>query len=891
LSNVYEPRAIELKWQKRWDEQRTYRVANPGEQGFDARRPKFYVLDMFPYPSGAGLHVGHPMGYIGSDVVARKKRMEGFNVLHPMGWDAFGLPAEQYAIQTGKHPAVTTRENVANFKRQLQLIGLSFDWTREISTAEPSFYRWTQWIFARLFERGLAYQAQVPVWWCEELKTVLANEEVINGRSERGDHPCERRPLKQWMLKITAYADRLIDDLALVDWPESVKTMQREWIGRSQGAEIDFALQGVANEILRVFTTRPDTLYGATFMVLSPEHPLVDRVTTPAQKRAVDEYRAKAKLKSDLERTDLAKEKTGVFTGGFALSPLLDPSDKSAAIPIFVGDYVLMGYGTGAIMSVPGHDERDFEFAKKFDLPIREVVRPPSGAKGLEQGVCFAGDGVAIHSPAWDGLATPDAKKRSVEILEERQRGRARTTYRLRDWLFSRQRYWGEPFPLVHARDGSVRLVPDSELPVVLPDMDDFKPSSDGSAPLARAKEWLNATDAATGEHMRRETDSMPGWAGSCWYYLRFMDPANSALPVGQEAERYWGPVDLYIGGTEHAVLHLLYARFWHKVLYDIGVVHTPEPFQRLFNQGMLTAFAYEDSTGRLVPVDEVEGQDGSYRVKATGSSAKQIIAKMSKSLKNVVNPDHVIEELGADTFRLYEMFMGPLADSKPWNPRDVPGCKRFLERAWRMLVDPEGATPVRPELLARPGASGADAKNVPSASASDATGASGAGAHAAKLDGDALALERALNRGLKRIDDSFVDFNFNTAIAAWMSFVNEATKCPGALTRSQALRFVAALAPFAPHFGEELWERLGEKGSVVDAPWPKVDARYLEDDTIEVPVQVNGKVRGTVRVAPKALQADVEGPAREAAKTHLDGREVAKVVFVPGRLINFVVR
>jgi leucyl-tRNA synthetase len=875
LSNVYEPRAIELYWQKRWRENSTYRVANPGEPGFDAARPKYYVLDMFPYPSGAGLHVGHPIGYIGSDVVARRKRMEGFNVLHPMGWDAFGLPAEQYAIQTGKHPAETTRENIANFKRQLELIGLSFDWTREISTADPKFYRWTQWIFARLYERGLAYQAEVPVWWCEDLKTVLANEEVINGRSERGDHPCERRPLKQWMLKITAYADRLVDDLALVDWPESVKTMQREWIGRSEGAEIDFGVQGHPREMLRVFTTRPDTLYGATFMVLSPEHPLVERVTTSEHKRAVDAYRAKAKLKSDLERTDLAKEKSGVFTGAFALNPLVDPNDKEAALPIFVADYVLMGYGTGAIMSVPAHDERDFEFAKKFDLPIREVVKPAVENAARESSACFAGDGTAIHSPAWNGLSTPAAKKRAVELLTAKNVGRARTTYRLRDWLFSRQRYWGEPFPLVHASDGSVRLVPDDELPVVLPEMDDFRPSSDGSAPLARAVDWVDAIDKKSGARLRRETDSMPGWAGSCWYYLRFMDPSNDAAPVGRDAERYWGPVDLYIGGTEHAVLHLLYARFWHKVLYDLGVVHTKEPFQRLFNQGMLTAFAYEDPSGRLVPVDEVEEKDGAQRMKSSGAPAKQIIAKMSKSLKNVVNPDHVIEEHGADTFRLYEMFMGPLADSKPWNPRDVPGCRRFLDRAWRMLVDENASTPVRPELMAT--RTGLVAKP--------------GGAREHVLEGDALALERALHRGLKRIDESFAEFNFNTAIASWMTFVNEATKCPGKLTRAQALRFVAALAPFAPHFCEELWSRLGEKGSVCDAPWPKVDARFLEDETVEIPVQVNGKVRATVRAAPKAAQADVEPAARDAAKAHVEGREVVKVVFVPGRLINFVVR
>jgi leucyl-tRNA synthetase len=877
VTQSYDPREIEARWQARWAADRTHRTPNPGDPDFDPARPKYYVLDMFPYPSGDGLHVGHPLGYIGSDVIARRKRMEGFNVLHPMGYDAFGLPAEQYAIQTGQHPAETTRRNTATFRRQLQAIGLSYDWDRELSTSDPRYYRWTQWIFARLFERGLAYQAEVPVWWCEALKTVLANEEVINGRSERGDHPCERRPLRQWMLRITAYADRLIDDLELVDWPESVKTMQREWIGRSEGAEIDFVVEGLGDERLTVFTTRPDTLFGATFMVVAPEHPLLSRLVTDEQRAAVDAYVAEAARKSDLERTDLAKHKTGVFTGAYARNPAFEEGDARARIPVWVADYVLASYGSGAIMAVPAQDERDWEFAETFGLPIVRTVQPPADH---DDSTAFTGDGPAINSGFLDGLGVAEAKAAMIRHLEAQGLGRAKTSYRLRDWLFSRQRYWGEPFPILHGEDGSMRRVPDADLPVELPEMDDFTPSEDGSAPLARAREWVETTDPETGAPALRETDTMPGWAGSCWYYLRFMDPTNDAAPFSPEAERYWGPVDLYVGGTEHAVLHLLYARFWHKVLFDLGVVSHPEPFQRLFNQGMLTAFAYKDWTGRLVPADETVEHEGQVYLRDPGTgqpvlrretpagetvdaALEQVVAKMSKSLKNVVNPDEVIEQYGCDAFRLYEMFMGPLAESKPWNPRDVPGCRRFLDRLWRLFVDEATGDPVRPGLAREGG----------------------------EPEGEALVLERELAKTLERVDGSFKQFNFNTAIAAMMSFLNEAQKRHEHLTRSQATRLVQALAPFAPHLAEELWGRLGHGGSVHHSSWPLPEARYLVQDEFELVVQVLGKVRGRVTAARSASKDDLVALAREAVAEQLAGREVVKEIVVPGRLVNFVVR
>ena len=864
MPQSYDPASIESKWQACWEASQPFRALSPGDEGFQPEQEKYYVLDMFPYPSGAGLHVGHPMGYIGSDIVARKKRMQGFNVLHPMGFDAFGLPAEQYAIQTGKHPAQTTAENIVNYKRQLKMIGLSYDWSRSFSTSTPDYYRWTQWIFTRLYDRGLAYQAEVPVWWCEELKTVLSNEEVINGRSERGDHPCERRPLRQWMLKITAYADRLIEDLDEVDWPASVKTMQREWIGRSEGAEILFAVEGT-DESLEVFTTRPDTLFGATFMVLAPEHPLVEGVTGKAERAAVEAYIREASSKSELQRMEVSKDKSGVFTGAWALNPLMDPTDPAARLPIWVADYVLMGYGSGAIMCVPGHDDRDFEFATAFGLPVREVVRPVEGELAPEEG-CYLGHGISVNSPLWDGLPTPEAKARATQIIEERGLGKTKVNFRLRDWLFSRQRYWGEPFPVLHAEDGSHQRVRDEDLPVELPPMDDFAPPPDGSPPLSKATDWTQVTDPQTGESYLRDTDTMPGWAGSCWYHLRFMDANNPEAFASREAIEYWNNVDLYIGGTEHAVLHLLYARFWHKVLYDEGLVPTKEPFQQLFNQGMVQAFAYKDASGRLVSADEVTVEGGEGRSKESGEVLEQVVAKMSKSLKNVVNPDEVCDAYGVDTFRLYEMFMGPLADSKPWNPRDVPGARRFLDRVWRLYVDPEGQDAIRPQLLDTDG-------------------------EGAELTGGALEVERGFHRCLARVEDSFKQFNFNTAVAAFMEFINLATKNTAAFTRSQAERLTCALAPFAPHVAEELWERLGHSGGVTRAPWPCVDVRYLEEDGFELVVQVNGKVRGRAQASKESGKQELEALAEGAVLQHLDGKERLKTIVVPGRLVNFVVR
>ena len=863
--NVYDAAAIEARWQATWEAEATYRTPNPGEPGFDPTRPKYYVLDMFPYPSGSGLHVGHAVGYVGTDVVARKQRMQGAQVLHPMGWDAFGLPAEQYAISTGRQPHEANAENTANFRRQLKKIGLSYDWSREIDTSKPEYYRWTQWLFKRLFEQGLAYRADVPVWWCEELKTVLANEEVIAGRSERGNHPCVRRPLKQWMLKITAYAERLLDDLEGLDWPESIKTQQREWIGKSEGAQIHFALEGRSGETLNVFTTRPDTLFGATFMVVAPEHPLLRTLPEGAHKSAVLDYVRNAASKSDLERTDLAKDKSGVFTGLYAQNPLADARDPRSRIPVWVADYVLWGYGTGAIMSVPGHDQRDFEFARKFDLPVIEVVRPPAGTSGVTQGECFTGDGQAVNSPPFEGLSTAQAKQRAIELLLSAKAGVARTTYRLRDWLFSRQRYWGEPFPLLHLPDGRTIAVDDDELPVELPQLVDFKPSADGTAPLARAKDWVRTSHKASGSPALRDTDTMPGWAGSCWYWLRFMDPHNNKAPFAKDAERYWGPVDLYVGGAAHAVMHLLYARFWHKVLFDLRIVSTKEPFPRLFNLGLSTAFAFQDASSRLVASDEAESRADGWVRKSDGAPLTQIVTKMAKSLKNVVNPDDIIAEYGADTFRLYEMFMGPLADSKPWNTRDIPGCRRFVERVWRLYVDESTDAPLRPSLSLDQQVS--------------------------SRMGDNLEIERQLQRALARVDESFRQLKFNTAIAAMMELLNALLPRQAAFDRGQAARFVAMLAPFAPHVAEELWRRLGHAESVHKSPWPVLDPSFLIDDEIEYPVQVQGKLRARIKCPKDSQESVIVAAATAAVESWLKDKTLVKTVVVPGKLVNFVVR
>jgi leucyl-tRNA synthetase len=865
MGKNYHPNEIEPRWQQHWDDQQSFRASNPGDADFDASKPKYYVLDMFPYPSGAGLHVGHPEGYTATDIMARYKRKCGFNVLHPMGWDAFGLPAEQYAIQTGTHPNESTNVNINNFRRQLKSLGFSYDWSREISTTHPRYVRWTQWIFQRLYEKGLAYVAQVPVWWCEELGTVLANEEVISGRSERGDYPCVRRPLKQWMLKITAYAQRLIDDLEHVDWPESVKTMQRDWIGRSEGAEAAFAVDG-HDASIRVFTTRPDTLFGASFMVLAPEHPLVDVLTTDAQRTAVEDYQTAASAKSELDRTDLAKEVSGCFTGAYAINPLYPAGDPRSKMPIWIADYVIVTYGTGAIMAVPAGDERDHRFATEFGLSVPPIFDADTGDAELDAKIragesCWTGEATFINSANTEidlnGKGVEEAKKLVTDYLVAQGAGENKITYRLRDWLFSRQRYWGEPFPVLHGEDGSISLVPDEQLPLELPEMSDFTPT--GEPPLARATEWLATTDAE-GRPATRETNTMPNWAGSCWYYLRFMDPRNDEAFCSSEAENYWGPVDLYIGGTEHAVLHLLYSRFWHKVLYDIGVVSTLEPFQRLYNQGMIQSFAYQDGRGATIAVDKAEAvADDEYRHKDTGEPLKRIVAKMSKTLKNVVNPDEIIQEYGADALRLYEMYMGPLADTKPWNTKDVPGVHRFLGRVWRLVVPKDDGIEVRSHLTQ-------DAPADP-------------------------ALEQALHRMIHKVGGDIERMAFNTAISAMMIFVNEATKSMDKLTRSQMERFLEVLNPFAPHITEELWSILGLPGDLTHSAWPSVDETLLVDATIELAVQILGKKRATIVVDSGAEQDVILAAARSAVAEHLEGKNVIKEIVVKGRLVNFVAK
>ena len=799
---------IEPKWQAYWLSHKTFRTPDQP----DRSKPKFYALDMFPYPSGAGLHVGHPEGYTATDIVCRYKRMRGFNVLHPMGWDSFGLPAEQYAIETGTHPRETTYRNIDRFRAQLQAIGFSYDWDREIATTDADYYRWTQWIFLKLYERGLAYQAEVPVNWCPALGTVLANEEVIDGKSERGGHPVIRKPMRQWMLRITAYAERLLADLEDVDWSESIKEMQRNWIGKSEGAEVRFQVSGVGCQV-EVFTTRPDTLFGATYMVLAPEHPLVDEITTPEQREAVKAYRMAAARKSELERTDLQKVKSGVATGAFAVNPV-----NGESIPVWIADYVLWGYGTGAIMAVPAHDTRDHEFATTFGLPIRVVVQPADGSDPIG----FTGDGVAVNSPLIDGLPTPEAKQNITAWLKARGLGEARVNYKLRDWLFSRQRYWGEPFPVIHV-DGQPKPLPADALPVLLPEVATYKPSGTGESPLSTIAEWVNTTDPETGRPALRETNTMPQWAGSCWYYLRFIDPKNPGAPVDAEKEKYWMPVDLYVGGAEHAVLHLLYARFWHKVLFDCGVVSTREPFQRLVNQGMIL------------------GEDNQ---------------KMSKSRGNVVNPDRVIEQYGADSLRLYEMFMGPLEAVKPWNMRGVEGVYRFLNRVYRLVCDEE------------------------------------TGAVLATVAGEATEeQQRVLHVMLKKVAEDIEGLRFNTAISAMMEFLNEASKWEQR-PRAVLEPLILALSPFAPHLAEELWSKLGHAESLAYAPWPVHNPALLVTDTMEVVVQVNGKLRGRVVVSKQAVPADVLSAAKAepGVAAHLDGKTIRKEIYVPGKLVNLVV-
>ncbi len=848
--DLYDPSVIEPRWQAAWEERKAF--ATPGDIETLRTKPKFYVLDMFPYPSGAGLHVGHPEGYTATDVIARMRRMQGYHVLHPMGWDAFGLPAERAAVRENIHPAEITRRNIDTFRRQIKRLGFSYDWDREVSTADPAYYRWTQWIFLKLHEKGLAYLADVPVNWCPALGTVLANEEVKDGVYVETGDPVERRLMRQWMLRITAYAERLIADLDAVDWPESVKEMQRNWIGRSEGADVHFRIDG-ADETFTVFTTRPDTLFGATYCVLAPEHPLVGSVTSTEQRAAVEAYVREARQKSDLQRTDLAKEKTGVFTGAYAINPVND-----ARIPIWVADYVLMTYGTGAIMAVPAHDERDHEFATAFGLPIVEVI---SGGERPVREAAHVGEGVAVNSGFLDGLGVTEAKRRMTEWLEAEEKGAGRVQYRLRDWLFSRQRYWGEPFPVVHCEDGSVVPVPEAELPVALPPVDEYKPTADGRPPLARAgDDWLMVTlpDGRTGV---RETNTMPQWAGSCWYYLRYIDPRNDDAAWRRELEAYWMPVDLYVGGVEHAVLHLLYARFWHKVLYDCGLVSTVEPFQKLFNQGMILAWSYRDARGKYYHPSEVEEREGGWVVSETGAPVETQIEKMSKSRLNVVNPDDVVRDYGADAMRLYELFIGPLSVSAPWQMAGVDGVYRFLQRVWRLVVDEETGGP-NPKLSDAPGDTEPE-------------------------------LWRTLHKSIKAVtaDTEAID-KMNTAISAMMVFVNAATGA-ATLPRETVTAFLRLLAPYAPHIAEELWQRLGMEGLVAHADWPVHDEALTVDATVTIPVQVNGKVRARIEVPAETPKAELEtlALAEASVRKHTEGKTVAKVIVVPGKLVNVAVK
>ncbi len=844
----YKPGEIEPKWQERWENEKAFRTpADPREW---KGKPKCYVLDMFPYPSGAGLHVGHAEGYTATDVIARLRRMQGYNVLHPMGWDALGLPAERAAVRDGIHPAVITKRNVDNFRGQIRRLGFSYDWEREINTSSPDYYRWTQWIFLKLHEKGLAYMENVPVNWCPALGTVLANEEVKDGKYVETGDVVERRLMRQWMLRITQYAERLLSDLEDLDWPESIKEMQRNWIGRSEGALVKFGIAD-RDEQFTVFTTRPDTLFGATYAVLAPEHPLAARVTTDEKRDAVESYVAAARNKSDLDRTDLAKEKTGVFTGAFAINPC-----NNERIPIWVADYVLMSYGTGAIMAVPAHDERDHEFARAFNLPIVEVI---SGGDVPVQERAHAGEGVLVNSAFLNGLPVDTAKERIIRFLEEQKKGQRQVQYRLRDWLFSRQRYWGEPFPIVHLEDGTTFALPESDLPVELPEIDEYRPTDDGRPPLARAgDDWLmvNLPDGRIG---MRETNTMPQWAGSCWYYLRFTDPNNMDQAWSREAEKYWMPVDLYVGGAEHAVLHLLYARFWHKVLYDCELVSTREPFQKLFNQGMILAYSYRDTGGKYYYPDQVEQRDGTWYVKNTDTEVETQIEKMSKSRYNVINPDDVIERYGADAMRMYELFMGPLSIGAPWQMKGVEGIYRLLERTWRLVVD-EKTEDLNSRLTA----------DDPSANEE---------------------LWRLLHKTIRSVteDTESID-KMNTAISRLMVFVNAATQAK-MLPIEQVKTFLRLMAPFAPHISEELWSRLGETGLICRAEWPTYDPALCVDEGITMVVQINGKVRANFEARRDEDGKDLEKRALEQEKIrrHLEGRTVRKVIVVPNKLVNIV--
>ncbi|MDP8920091.1 MAG: leucine--tRNA ligase [Pseudomonadota bacterium] len=833
----YDPQALEPKWQAYWAEHKTFRSS------IDPDKPKFYALDMFPYPSGAGLHVGHPLGYTATDIVSRYKRMCGFNVLHPMGWDSFGLPAERYAMRTGIHPAVTTKQNIETFRGQVQRLGFSYDWERELATTDPGYVRWTQWIFLKLYERGLAYQADVAVNWCPAQNTILADEEVQDGKYVETGDPVVRRRMRQWMLRITAYADRLLEGLDRLDWPESVKAMQRHWIGRSEGAEVAFPLERGGDRIV-AFTTRPETLFGVTYLVLAPEHPLLPSIVTADAQAAVEAYRAGAQALADDVRGDSTREKTGVFTGAYAVNPA-----NGARLPVWIADYVLGTYGTGAVMAVPGHDQRDHHFARSFGLPIVRVVDG-----GDVQEAAYDGDGPMVGSGFLNGMDVHDARQAMIGWLQEHGAGASKVTYRLRDWLFSRQRYWGEPIPVLHLADGSVAPLPEDALPLLPPELDDYTPTADGEPPLARVKDWVNTTVPGTSIQARRETNTMPQWAGSCWYYLRFLDPHNDHEFGSREAERYWMPVDLYVGGAEHAVLHLLYARFWHKVLYDIGAVSTDEPFRRLFNQGMILAHSYRDAAGRYYGPGEIAERGG--RFFTGGAEVSRQIEKMSKSRLNVVNPDEVIDQYGADAMRLYEMFMGPLDATKPWQTTGVTGVRRFLERAWRIVCSEDDTL------------------------------------HAAVRDEPAPPdLLRLRHRTVGAVTDDIEAMRFNTAVARLMELANALTAA-AVRPREVVETFVLLLAPFAPHIAEELWSRLGHEGTLAFVPWPSFDPALAREETREYVVQVNGRVRHRFRAAA-GPGADLLAAARSEPEVIalLKGRTLIKEIVVPGQLVNFVLR
>lgn len=842
---------IEPKWQKFWEENKTFKVSE------DEKYPKnkrMYVLDMFPYPSAAGLHVGHPEGYTATDIYCRYLRMNGYNVLHPMGYDAFGLPAENYAIKTGTHPKITTNENINHFTQQIKSLGFSYDWDRCVSTCEPEYYKWTQWIFLQLFKKGLAYEAQTPINWCPSCMTGLANEEVKEGRCERCGTQVTHKTIRQWILKITDYADRLDKDLDSLDWPESVKLMQHNWIGKSTGAEVTFTVadkDGKPTEKkLTVYTTRCDTLFGATYMVVSPEHKIVPEITTAEQKTSVEAYIEAAAKKSDLERTDLNKDKTGVFSGSYAINPV-----NGKLIPIWIADYVLISYGTGAIMAVPAHDTRDWEFAKKFNLPIIEVLKSEVDV----QKQAWTEDGVHVNSEFLNGLNKKDAINKMLEFLEEKKIGKKAVNYKLRDWVFSRQRYWGEPIPLIHCPECGTVPVPEEELPLRLPEVKSYQPTGTGESPLAAIDSWVNCKCPKCGGNAKRETNTMPQWGGSCWYYLRYLDPHNQKQFCSPEAEKYWMPVDLYIGGAEHAVLHLLYARFWHKVLYDLGVVSTKEPFQRLVNQGMITSFAFQRANKTLVPVDEVEKRDdGNFYEKKTGEKLEQIVAKMSKSLKNVVNPDDEIKAYGADSVRMYEMFMGPLTMSKPWSTQGIVGIHRFLEKVWAISEKPISDVDISGKLA----------------------------------DEKLISARKTFAQTVKKVTADTASLNFNTAISQMMIFINEISKLdsvPKAIWQD----FVKILSPYAPHLGEELWHKLGNNESIAYVQWPVVNEDFAKDEEKTIVVMINGKLRGKFKAAPDSSDETLRSAAEnnEDAKKFLEGKTIVKCVIVKDKLVNFVVK